>query len=161
MNKNCTWIKRCIIGCFCLSLAMVLSAARTSIAGTPSSDVSPSGTKIYTSGVLTLGADESLQLTIVNNSNVSDPALPPLSASEVSCTIVARFLDGNGNTLQQQQETLQPGQNFSLSVSGQQMVQAWVDVSPATSFRGFAGAIAADQCVVSTEVLNNSNVPVL
>jgi hypothetical protein len=158
MNKNCTWLKR-RIGWSCFALAMVLSAAIASLAGAQSSTFGKTYTKIYNSGVLSLGADESLQLTIVNNNNVSDPALLTLPASEESCTFVARFLDGNGNTLQEQQQTLQPGQNFSFSVSGQKTVQARVDVSPGTS-SGFAGEIA-DQCVVSSEILNSSNDPVL
>ena len=112
-------------------------------------------TEIYSSGLLTLGPDESLQLTIVNNNNVSDPALPTLPTSEESCAFVAQFLDANGNVLQKQQQTLQPGQNFSFSQGGQSSVQARVDITPGTA-SGFARPIA-DQCVVSDQILNTSS----
>ena len=127
----------------------------------PARAQTPGFTEIYNSGVLTLGPDQSLQLTIVNNNNVPDPALPDASAAVESCTVVAQFLDGNGNTLQkQQQQTLQPGQNLSLSQGGQSTIQARVDVSPGTA-SGFARAIA-DQCVVSDEILKTSSTdPVL
>ena len=143
-------------GCFIadwwhLPLAMVFFA----IVASPARAQTTTFTKIYNSGILTLGADESLQLTIVNNNNVADPALPDLPASEETCAYIAQFLDGNGNPLQKQQQTLQPGQNFSFSLSGPQTVQARVDITPGTS-SGFAGGIA-DQCVVSTEILNGSS----
>ena len=112
-------------------------------------------TEIYNSGVLTLGSDESLRVTIVNNNNVSDPALPNLPASEEACACVALFLDGNGNVLQKEEQTLQPGQNFSFTQSGQPTVQARVDISPGTS-SGFAAGVA-HQCVVSTEIVNTAS----
>jgi hypothetical protein len=145
-----------LTGLGCISIAIVLLAAIATPAVAQNSTV----TEIYNSGIVSLGPDETLQLTIVNNNNVPDPALPPVPASAELCSIVAQFLDGSGTTLQKQEQTLQPGQNLSLSVSGQQTVQARVDVSPGTS-SGFARAIA-DQCAVSTEILNtSSNEPVL
>ena len=112
-------------------------------------------TAIYNSGLLTLGPDETLRLTIVNDNNISDPALRNLPASAESCTVVAQFLDGNGSALQREQQTLQPGQNVSFSINGQQTVQARVDVSPGTN-NGFAVRIAG-QCVVSNEILNTAS----
>ena len=121
----------------------------------PARAQTPGFTEIYNSGLLNLGPDETLQLTIVNNNNVSDPALPTLPTSEESCAFVAQFLDANGNVLQKQQQTLQPGQNFSFSQSGQSSVQARVDITPGTA-SGFARPIA-DQCVVSDQILNTSS----
>ena len=152
MNQNPNRERGRVSGWWCLSLALVLIASSASSAGAQSVLF----TEIYNSGVLNLGPDQTLRLTIVNNNNVSDPALPNLPASEEACTVYAQFLDGNGNVLQKQQQTLQPGQNFSFSQSGQQTVQARVDVSPGT-VSGFAAALA-DQCVVSTEILNTSSV---
>jgi hypothetical protein len=111
--------------------------------------------EIYNSGVLTLGADQTLLVTIVNDNNVADPALPALSAPDEACSIVAQFLDGKGNVLQKQQQTLQPGQSVSFRQSGQQTVQARVDISPGTA-SGFASTIAG-QCVVSDEILDGSS----
>jgi hypothetical protein len=117
-------------------------------------------TRVYNSGVLTLGADQTLQLTIVNNNNLSDPAVPSLPVPESSCSFVAQFLDASGNILQKQQQTLAPGQSVSLTVNGPQTVQSRVDVSSGTE-SGF-GAIIADQCPVSNEIVNtSSNDPVL
>jgi len=149
MNQGHTLIVGRIKSWLHLALAMALVAAFASSASAQSVL-----TEIYNSGVLTLGTDESLQLTIVNNNNVSDPALPNLSNSAESCAFVAQFLDANGNTLQKQQQTLQPGQNFSFSQSGQTTVQARVDVSPGTS-SGFGEGISS-QCVVTSAVVNTS-----
>jgi hypothetical protein len=135
-----------------VALAIALFATLASAA---SAQFGSSFTEIYNSGVLTLGVGQSLQLTIVNNNNVADPALPNLPTSEESCTFVAQFLGANGNTLQKQQQTLTPGQSFSIVQSGQSTLQARVDVSPGTT-SGFASGIAS-QCVVSTEILNGSS----
>ena len=151
MNQNPCRERGRVNGWGCWSLALALIATFASSAGAQSVLL----TEIYNSGVLNLGSNQTLQMTIVNNNNVSDPALPNLPASEEACTVYAQFLDGNGNVLQKQQQTLQPGQNFSISQSGQQTVQARVDVSPGTA-SGFAAALA-DQCVVSTEILNSSS----
>jgi hypothetical protein len=151
MNQNPNRDRGRVSGRWCLSLAVALIASSASSAGAQSVLF----TEIYNSGVLNLGPDQTLQLTIVNNNNVSDPALPNLPASEEVCTVYAEFLDGNGNVLQKQQQTLPPGQNFSFSVNGPQTVQARVDITPGTS-SGFASGIA-DQCVVSTEILNGSS----
>ena len=151
MNQDLTRVKSRVSRGWCWSLTLALLAYFASSA----SAQSVLFTEIYNSGVLTLGPDESLQLTIVNNNNVSDPALPTASTSVESCTVVAQFLDGNGNTLQKQQQTLQPGQSLALSQSGQSTIQARVDVSPGTA-SGFARAIA-DQCVVSDEILSTSS----
>ena len=151
MNELRTWLRHCITRCWHFSLAAVLFAAIASPAGAQTTNF----TEIYNSGVLTLGADESLRLTIANNNNVSDPAVPTVPAGETSCIVLAQFLDGGGAVLQKEQQTLQPGQNFSLSVSGQQTVQARVDVSPGTS-SGFARIIAA-QCTVSNEIVNTES----
>ena len=134
-----------------VTLAIVLWAGIAA----PARAQTPGLTEIYNSGLLNLGPDQSLRLTIVNINNVSDPALPELPTSEESCAFVAQFLDANGNTLQKQQQTLQPGQNFSFSQSGQATVQARVDISPGTS-SGF-GKLIADQCVVSDQILNTSS----
>ena len=146
--------RRTSFGVFSLAMFFLATIA------VPARAQTSSFTEIYNSGVLTPGAGETLQLTIVNNNSVDDPALPSLSTSAESCTFIAQFLDGNGNTLQKQQQTLAPGQNFSFSITGHQTVQARVDLSPGTS-SGLAGLIA-DQCVVSTEILNtSSNEPML
>jgi hypothetical protein len=117
-------------------------------------------TQFDNSGLLTLGRDESLQVTIVNNNGVSDPALPTLDPSDEVCEIVVQFLDGSGNVLQKQEQTLKPGENFSLSQGGQQTVQARVDVSVGSQ-SGFAPGIV-EECVVSDEVLKTSTAdPVL
>ena len=139
---------------------LALMLASLAAIASPAYAQSSNFTEIYNSGLVTLGADETLQLTIVNNNNVADPALPNLSASAESCAFVAQFLDSSGNTLQKQQNTLQPGQNFSFSIGGHQTVQARINVSPGTA-SGFAAPIA-DQCAVSTEILNtSSNEPML
>ena len=121
----------------------------------PARAQSPGFTEIYNSGLLTLGSDETLKVTIVNNNNVDDPAVPALTASAEACTFVAQLLDANASPLQKQQQTLQPGQNFSFSINGPQTVQARVDISPGTS-SGFADLIAG-QCVVSDEILNTAS----
>ena len=129
----------------------------------PAAAQSANYTRIVTTGLLSAGSDEVsaqvARLFISNINNVPDPALPPLAASEESCTCVAQFLDGNGNTLQKQQLTLQPGENFSISIGMNQAVQGRVDISPGTA-SGFGGLIA-DQCVVSSEIMDASNDPVL
>jgi len=156
MSPNRNRIRRRGGGSWCLSMALALIAACASPVGAQSSNF----TEIYNSGLLTLGPDETLQLNLVNNNNVSDPALPDLPPSRETCVYLAQFLDGTGNVLQKQQQTLQPGQNFSLSVSGQSPVQARVDLSPGTT-SGFA-PLVADQCVVSDAILKPpSNDPVL
>ena len=150
MNQGHTRTSGRIKGWLPLSLATALIAAFASSAWAQSVL-----TEIYNSGVITLGADESLQLTIVNNNNVSDPALPNLSSAAESCTFVAQFLDANANPLQKQQQTLQPGQSFSFTQSGETNVQARVDVSPGTS-SGFGEGISS-QCVVTSAVVKTSS----
>jgi len=127
----------------------------------PGNAKTPSFIEIYNSGVLTLASDEALQLTIANDNNVSDPALPTIPDSQTrSCTFLAQFLDASGNVLQKQQQTLEPGQNFSVSQSGQQTLQARVDLWAETS-SGSSRAIA-DQCVVFNEIVKSSTLePVL
>ena len=151
MEKYCRPRTRTINSVWRIVLTIALAIALPSLAGAQTA----SFTEIYNSGLLALGTGETLQLTIANNNNVPDPAIPALPASEESCTFVAQFLDANASPLQKQQQTLQPGQNFSFSVSGPQTVQARVDVSPGTS-SGFADLIAA-QCPVSTEIMNSSS----
>ena len=140
------------------SLAVLWFAALAS----PASAQMTGFTKIYNTGLLPAGSDEVSQqvvVSFVNNNNVPDPALPSLAASEEACTCVAQFLDANGNTLQKQRQTLQPGQNFSFSMGMNQAVQARVDISPGTT-SGFA-PIVTDQCAVSAEILDTSlNEPV-
>jgi len=141
--------RRTSFGVFSLAMFFLATIA------VPARAQTSSFTEIYNSGVLTPGAGETLQLTIVNNNSVDDPALPSLSTSAESCTFIAQFLDGNGNTLQKQQQTLAPGQNFSFSQNGPLTVQARVDISPGTA-SGFADPIA-NECVVSDEIVNTSS----
>jgi len=151
MNSSHSLYRRRLPGVWRIAAAVSLLIAIAS----PARAQSSAFTQIYNSGVLTLGPDESLQVTIVNNNNVPDPAVPVLSTSDESCAYVARFLDANGNALQTQQQTLAPGQNFSFSQNGPQTVQARVDISPGTA-SGFADPIA-NECVVSDEIVNTSS----